>query len=492
MKKDIKIILFIFAVVFFLAAPCQAVLLREISVDYQGQPQKVTYDIYVPSGAAVDASVAASAGAPVPAKPLPVVVCVGGLPSGPDECRTPEWKRFADENGVALLGLGFTFIPQDWPKQESYQFPQAWSGKALLEILDILSKEVSINPKELYFYGVSAGAQFSIRFAQMKPFISKAVAAHAAGSYDTPLYYIPTRFLITVGQLDNREVRRLKMAKEFAAAADKKDIAVSLKVVPEIAHRQTEEQNEMSRQFFKQVLKGERPPRPEPELKQARVGMSEEGFWEKFPLKEARTYRGNETEHWVTFSYPKKGRARDAVTFHLVEGKVVGWAWNDRDEVIEEYLSEFCSSAFLRDHPRTHEAIKSALKVLPHEVFLSVTERARPVIFTEYHKNGMGSFANSSEIITADGEPPAFMKGMTLIKLSTDLENGDTLAIEGIVLHELTHRVLEHSKRKPYSCKFEREANRLVKAWGKEEAFLKAKELFGAEKTGEVVKCEEE
>ena len=66
---------------------------------------------------------------------------------------------FADEQRVAVLGLGFLFVEEDWETKTSYQYAQAWSGKALLEILKELSAQNPINPRELYLFGISAGAQ---------------------------------------------------------------------------------------------------------------------------------------------------------------------------------------------------------------------------------------------------------------------------------------------------------------------------------------------
>ena len=164
----------------------------------------------------------------------------------------------ADESHLAILGLGFLFIPEDWSKKASYQYPQVWSGKALLGILKKFSKEYPIDPQELYLFGISAGAQFSVRFAQMRPDLVKAVAAHAAGGFDLPKKFIPTKFLLTVGELDNKEITRLEMATQFAEACLKVGIDLRLKIIPGIAHRQTEEQNEMSRQFFTKILNGKR------------------------------------------------------------------------------------------------------------------------------------------------------------------------------------------------------------------------------------------
>ena len=221
---------------------------QSVTVDYQGRPQKVTYDFYLPPAENTER--------------IPVLVCIGGLPmdgekyirSDTGECLDAVWKNFADRNHIAILGLGFLFIPEDWKTKTSYQYPAAWSGEGLSKILKMVSEQFSIDPNELYFWGVSAGAQFSIRFAQLHPKIVKAVAAHAAGGYDLPEEFLPTKFLITVGRFDNKEITRREMAVVFARACRFKKIDLTLRIIPGIAHRQTEEQNVMSREFFHRIL----------------------------------------------------------------------------------------------------------------------------------------------------------------------------------------------------------------------------------------------
>lgn len=223
--------------------------LKQVIIEHNGKSQIVTYDYYVPSTAKEGH--------------LPVLICTGGLPMDGDrylrsdthECFSSRWKRFADENRMAIVGLGFLFEPEDWPGKTSYHYAQVWSGKALLEILARLSQKISIDDHRLYMFGISAGAQFSIRFAQMESQRVKAVAAHAAGGFDEPQSYIPTKFFLTVGKLDDQQIKRLDMAKEFVQLCKARKIDIRLKIIPGIAHRQTERQNEMSRDFFRKVIK---------------------------------------------------------------------------------------------------------------------------------------------------------------------------------------------------------------------------------------------
>jgi poly(3-hydroxybutyrate) depolymerase len=239
-------------VAIFLVTAAQCGFADEIAVKFNGRPQTVTYDYYVPQHKEDG--------------PMGILVCTGGLPmegkkylrSDTRECFGEKWKKFADDHHLLILGLGFLFIPEDWPKQESYQFAQAWSGEALDQIISRLEKKFPINIYQLYMYGVSAGAQFSVRYAQLRPESVVAVAAHAAGGFDEPQEYIPTKFLLTVGKLDNADIKRLDMAREFVKLCKEKGIDIHLKVIGGIAHRQTEPQNVLSRQFFHKAFRERR------------------------------------------------------------------------------------------------------------------------------------------------------------------------------------------------------------------------------------------
>lgn len=221
---------------------------KKIVIQHNDIPQEVHYDYYIPTSKGEG--------------PSPVLVCIGGLPiidgqyvhANPQECMGGAWKTFADENNVVVLGLGFLFKEEDWPTKTSYQHPKAWSGKALIKILDILSEVYTIKKDELYMFGISAGAQYSTRFALLYPEFVKGVAAHAAGGYDLPEEFIDTKFLITVGENDNGTITRVEWAQYFEKGCKEKGIDIRLEIIPEIAHRQTEEQNDMSRLFYTELI----------------------------------------------------------------------------------------------------------------------------------------------------------------------------------------------------------------------------------------------
>jgi hypothetical protein len=221
------------------------------------------------------------------------------------------------------------------------------------------------------------------------------------------------------------------------------------------------------------------------------VGMSEQALLRKYPKKSARTYRQEGREAWMTFGVPRREAARGLVTFHIVEGKLKDWQLNDRVEVVREYLGEFCSQGIIHGMPVIYAAVRDVLERLAPADFLSLTDRHRPVLFTEYYDEGTARFANTSEIIASEDDAPAAEKGLTIIKLSSALgAAGGPEPVKGVIAHELAHRVLDHGRKGPVTCSSEREANALVRRWGFEAEFLAAKKAFGA-RAGEPASCKE-
>ncbi len=221
------------------------------------------------------------------------------------------------------------------------------------------------------------------------------------------------------------------------------------------------------------------------------VGMSKAEFFGVYPKKNARTYRQKGDEEWLTYAQPLEGPSQDTITFHIQGGNVREWKLGERREVIDEYLGEFCSQGILQS-PKMHAAVQDVLERLPLDAFLRVTDRRRPVLFTEYYDSGTARFANSSEIITTENDVPSFEEGLTIIKLSTALDEAVTpLPIEGIIAHELAHRVLEHVRKGNVNCAAEREANALVKRWGFTKEYAEASKAFGRHKSGDTASCQE-
>jgi len=224
----------------------------------------------------------------------------------------------------------------------------------------------------------------------------------------------------------------------------------------------------------------EEPLSPLPKIK---TGMSKNRFHKVYPRQNTRTYRTEASEEWLTFLHPD---GKDIVTFHFKDRKLQGWKINDRKEASREYLGEFCSATIRDAFPKMFGAINHVLINMPVEAFIKATDRKRPVLFTEFFDSGTAQFASSSEIMTVPDDVPAFQNGFTLIKLGTGLEQAaDPRAIEGVVAHELAHRVLDHIKHRKTTCDAEREANALIKTWGFGESYKQASAEFGHETRGE-------
>ena len=151
-----------------------------------------------------------------------------------------------------------------------------------------------------------------------------------------------------------------------------------------------------------------------------------------------------------------------------------------RQAQIEQYLKEFVGNSLFY-YPNIRSALFNALAKLPDDVFATVTDRRHPLIFVISINSGIARFANATEFVTEKNDPPTFTEGFYLIILGDELNNTtDVEAIEGVILHEIAHDYLQHLRVDQPSCELEREANRLVKEWGYEEIFLKAKAQFGS------------
>lgn len=207
---------------------------------------------------------------------------------------------------------------------------------------------------------------------------------------------------------------------------------------------------------------------------------------EVFEFTEMRSFRNVEGGVNITFNYRKDGKIVDTVTFYLEDNKVKRWIIDDRDEMAKQYLMEFASGILLSNH-KAKTALKNALVKLPKDVFLDVTDRSRPIIFLDHYTKGIARFASSKEFRMRDEDPPTFSDGFYIIQIGSELidKAQGTEGIEGVILHEIAHRVLEHLRQPASSCEFERDANRLVIKWGYEVEYKKASELFGAKKKGD-------
>ena len=88
------------------------------------------------------------------------------------------WPSWADMNGIFLVAPTF--------KDDAYWQPEAWSGRALLDALDVIGARYRISKAGLLFYGYSAGSQAGNLFPAWRPDLCRAYVSHACGVFHTP------------------------------------------------------------------------------------------------------------------------------------------------------------------------------------------------------------------------------------------------------------------------------------------------------------------
>lgn len=163
---------------------------------------------------------------------------------------------------------------------------------------------------------------------------------------------------------------------------------------------------------------------------------------------------------------------------------------DQRTQAVDAYLAEFSSPSLMRS--RIGPAIRDVMMRIPVDALSKVMNRRRPVMFVEVASSGTAKFASSAEVMMTEQDAPAYQEGMTLIMISDALSEGTPEAIEGIVAHELAHRVMDNIRNNHISCQAEREANRLIKSWGFNKEYQNASQEFGQAKVGDgVAGCQE-
>ncbi len=126
-------------------------------------------------------------------------------------------------------------------EKRSFQYPEAWSGQALLDMVAAVGQVVRLRTDRLFLFGFSAGAQTAHRFALWKPEICRAVAFFAPGRIDLPEARIPVRFLAGCGELDDQ---RLEAIRSFVRRAEELGIDITLKTYPDMGHALVPEMEE--------------------------------------------------------------------------------------------------------------------------------------------------------------------------------------------------------------------------------------------------------
>lgn len=180
----------------------------------------------------------------------PVLVIVPGLSGRGQNAVKSTFKKAAMENDWIILAPSFIFDQHNWESATSYQFPAVWSGQALLDIMKDFSSRRQLKLGRLFLHGVSAGAQFAVRFALWRPDLCLAVSAQAGGGTITPEKFIQVKFFITIGRLD---ITRLGQFSGFLEKTSKLGISIESKIY-EGGHGLPLEQIQDSIRFFKKII----------------------------------------------------------------------------------------------------------------------------------------------------------------------------------------------------------------------------------------------
>ena len=202
------------------------------AVEYQGR--KLDYAYYVP------ASVTAETDA---------LVLVPGLNGRGEQMIHSKWMALSDQTGWPIIAPSFVFEGETaFRNEESYQYPNAWSGGALGAILDqFASKGIQI--KRLYMAGFSAGAQFVGRYALAHPDQVAKCAIGASGGNDPITYVSPVKFFYAIGEKD--QPNRRQFSDEFVDQAAAYGVSVERKIYPGVGHYLTHEMEDDFIRFFK-------------------------------------------------------------------------------------------------------------------------------------------------------------------------------------------------------------------------------------------------
>lgn len=182
-------------------------------------------------------------------KAYPVLVMIPGLSGRGEHFVSRDVKNFADTENFIIIAPSFVWDEKNWNTQQSYQYPSAWSGDALLKIIKQVEQNHQIDTSKLYLFGFSAGAQFALRFCLWQPNRCAAAAGHSSGGTILPTQRSEVRYFVTVGSQDTS---RIKNAKNFYNHAQAVGLYVRYKEY-NVGHALTSVQITDSLDFFREA-----------------------------------------------------------------------------------------------------------------------------------------------------------------------------------------------------------------------------------------------
>ncbi len=184
-------------------------------------------------------------------KKTDILVYVSGLSGGWWDFSMEEIKRLVDEEGMIVVSPSFSYDEANWENRQSYQYPEVWSGQALLNILEKMTNTNKIQIGKLYFIGYAAGAQFVMRFSLWTPEMCVACVGHASGGQIVPKARNQVKYFVGIGKQDSSD--RISNMKIFRNVAESLGIVVVYKEY-EIGHSLTHIQILDSIKFIKEAL----------------------------------------------------------------------------------------------------------------------------------------------------------------------------------------------------------------------------------------------
>ncbi|NJR42902.1 MAG: hypothetical protein HC767_09830 [Akkermansiaceae bacterium] len=134
-----------------------------------------------------------------------VLVLVPGYNGKGEDMLDARWKAFAEKNELVLLAPTFQAKGNENNEGRGYYYPEQGSGEVMEKALQEVTRRTGAETGRVLFFGFSAGAHFSHRFALWKPRQVKAFVAYSAGWWSEPTASMKTvPALIMCGETDER------------------------------------------------------------------------------------------------------------------------------------------------------------------------------------------------------------------------------------------------------------------------------------------------
>jgi len=121
-----------------------------------------------------------------PATPTPLVLSIHGFASWPaNQMEVSQWNQLADEHGFIVAYPSGTGFPKRWNTSGAAGEGGADDVTFLVELIDALSQQFSIDPQRVYVNGLSNGGGMSNTLACLRPERVAAIGG-VAGAYTEP------------------------------------------------------------------------------------------------------------------------------------------------------------------------------------------------------------------------------------------------------------------------------------------------------------------